>query len=513
MFCAAIAVAGSYSCAHAQTVRGTDDQTAFAVPRIALSNGSSVALPQPLAPGEAARIRQIFASQDSGALNEAVRETSRLDNTLLLGPILADRYLGGRSHPSAAELTDWLVEYGEQPDAPAIRALLGTVAPGVVPITDNPNLRSGLAPGLLQQDAVAAPRLRSQRGGSQPLLSAGLAAWRASGAQAAFGYFQAAYQAAPIASLRAAGAFWAARAAQREDDHSAAVVWLRRAAQEIDTFYGRIAARMLGPSIPCQPGQTLGPADIDALRTTPGGRRAFALLQVGQKPRAEAELRGLWADAGQDDALARPLALVARAIGLAGFAEELRTAVPDRSPPPVLYPAGGFIVDPSLVYALVHHESNFRAGAVSSDGASGLMQIKPNTARSVGGERASRLHDPAVNLALGQRYLVQLSEDETIDGDLIRLLAGYKQGLYAVKRWADNVDGQDDPLMFMEAIPQAGTRAFIQDILAWSWRYATALKLPTASLDALGAGRFPQLVVTDAQPAAGAACREATALR
>ena len=52
MFCVAIAVAESYSCAHAQTVRGTDDQTAFAVPRIALSNGSSVALPQPLTPGE-----------------------------------------------------------------------------------------------------------------------------------------------------------------------------------------------------------------------------------------------------------------------------------------------------------------------------------------------------------------------------------------------------------------------------------------------------------------------------
>ena len=119
---------------------------------------------------------------------------------------------------------------------------------------------------------------------------------------------------------------WAARAAQRQADLSGWVVWLRRAAQETDTFYGRIAGRMLGPSLACRPGDTLGTADIDALRATPEGRRAFALLQVGEKRRAEAEFRALWADGGQDANLARPLALLARAVGLPQFAAELRAA-------------------------------------------------------------------------------------------------------------------------------------------------------------------------------------------
>src|ERR1700730_85222 len=88
MFCAAIVVAGGYSCAQAQTVRGTDDQTAFGVARTALPGARTDALPHPLSPSEATRIRQIFALQAAGTITEAVRETGRLENPLLLGPIL-----------------------------------------------------------------------------------------------------------------------------------------------------------------------------------------------------------------------------------------------------------------------------------------------------------------------------------------------------------------------------------------------------------------------------------------
>jgi soluble lytic murein transglycosylase len=531
MFCAAIAVAGDYSCAHAQTLRGTDDQTAFGVPRVALSNAPGVALPQPLSPGEAARIRRIFALQAAGNISEAIRETGRLDTTLLLGPILADRYLGPWSHPGVAELNDWLAKYGDQPDAPAIRALRLRLEPDVTPARDdarddarNAPRRGGAVPVTLARTlfvqnrdaaaiAAAAPLLSrppSQRGSADPLFAGGLAAWRAGNATMAVSFFQAAYRAAPTPALRAAGAYWAARAAQREADHSASVVWLRRAAQETGTFYGRIAGRALGPSsTACLPGETLGVADIDALVATPEGRRAFALIEVGEKRRAEAELRALWADAGQDSALARPLALLAQAAGLPQFAWELRAftlPAPDGPLPPQLHPAGGFVIDPSLIYALVHHESNFRPAAVSHSGAAGLMQIKPATARGVGsdgslaGVHVTSLHDPAVNLAVGQRYLLQLSRDGSIDDNLMRVLAGYAQGLFGMKYWADSVNDQGDPLLFLEAIPNPATRGFIEDILAWSWHYAAILKLPAASLDALASGHFPRLVRTGAQP-------------
>ena len=122
MFYAAIAVVGGYSIAHAQTMRGTDDQAAFAVPRLALGTTAEVALPQPLAPSEAARIRRIFALQAKGDIADAARDTSELDSRLLLGAILADRYLGDWMRATPAELTGWLDQFGDQPDAPDIRA-------------------------------------------------------------------------------------------------------------------------------------------------------------------------------------------------------------------------------------------------------------------------------------------------------------------------------------------------------------------------------------------------------
>ncbi|HUB13448.1 MAG TPA: transglycosylase SLT domain-containing protein [Acetobacteraceae bacterium] len=506
-------------------MRGTDDQTAFAVPRVALGTTAEVALPQPLAPSEAARIRHIFALQARGDLTGAIHETDRLDDHLLLGAILADRYLGGWMHPTAAALTDWLARYGDQPEAADIRALRERIAPDIVALvpTGRPLPRARRSPVLAATSAItlfrlnrdaeavaaAAPLLSrpaSQPGSGDALFAGGLAAWRLDDMPSALSFFDAAWRAAPTMPSRAADAFWAARAAQRQADRATSIVWLRRAAAEHDSFYGRIAARALRPASVCTGFATLGPADIDALVAIPAGRRAFALLQVGEKRRAEAEFRTLWADSGGNAALGQTLLAVARAVGLTELGAELQGAAyaASRGPaPPDLHPIGGFVIDPALVYALVHHESDFHPGAVSRDGAVGLMQIKPasawtvNGARALAGMRTARLHDPAVNVAIGQRYLLLLADDGAIEGNLIRLLAAYKQGPFELRRWADHVNAAGDPLLFLEAMPNPATRGFVEDVLAWSWRYAAALHLPAASLDALAADRFPRLMRSD----------------
>ena len=142
----------------------------------------------------------------------------------------------------------------------------------------------------------------------------GLAALRLGQGHAA-ALFEAAYRTAETTALRAAGAFWAARVAQRGGDRGKFAVWMRRAALEDDTFYGLIARRALGPAVACVPSETLGNADIEALLATPQGRRAFALLQVGEKRLAEAELRALWVDTAQDGVFDRSIVLAARAVG------------------------------------------------------------------------------------------------------------------------------------------------------------------------------------------------------
>ena len=528
MLCAVLSALGSYSVAHAQRPGNADDQTALAVPRIGMRGAAGIGLPQPLPPSDAARIRKIFTLQDGNSAAEAARETDRLENSLLLGSILADRYLHGSYRPTPPELTTWLTRFGDQPEAPAVRALLERLAPEAAApagLADGASTRAAkgarhaVAPSQIRSlfvqnhddEVLAAARPLLSRptadaATSEGLFVAGLAAVRLDQADIARGFFQTAYRSTSIASLRAASAFWMGRVEERQRDRGAFAVWMRRAALESDTFYGHVARRALGPPISCLPGDTIGNADIEALSATPQGSRAFALLQVGQKRYAEAELRALWLDTAQDGAFDRPLLLVAHAVGftqLASDIEQIGATVerqPDEASLPRLRPAGGFVVDPPLVYALVRHELNFHPAAVSASGARGLMQLMPRTARAVAGSEAAKLHDPAVNLAIGQQYLLVLSDDEAIDGDLIRLLAGYGQGQGGIRKWVDLVHDHGDPLLFLEAIPNPGTRHFIEDSLVYSWHYASMMRLPAVSLDALAAGHYPRLIRVSGKP-------------
>src|SRR5487761_2331216 len=117
---------------------GGGDQTAMAIPRIGAVDGRSgspasgggyAAFPRPLSPSDAARIRRIFADQAAGRMTAAAALTGALEHTLLLGTILADRYLGLYHRSTPAELTAWLAAYPSQPDAPAIGALLARRLP------------------------------------------------------------------------------------------------------------------------------------------------------------------------------------------------------------------------------------------------------------------------------------------------------------------------------------------------------------------------------------------------
>ena len=90
---------------------------------------SGVAFPQPLRASDVALMRRIFAFQARGDIPDAIRSESGLDDPLLLGAVLADRYLGRYHRSTADELADWLARYGDQPEAPAIHALLLTRLP------------------------------------------------------------------------------------------------------------------------------------------------------------------------------------------------------------------------------------------------------------------------------------------------------------------------------------------------------------------------------------------------
>ncbi len=362
----------------------------------------------------------------------------------------------------------------------------------------------------------------------------GLAAWRSGRLDVAETLFEAASH-APLtpASVRAGAAFWAARAHLRLGDATAYRPWLQRAAAAPGTFYGMLARQRLGEAgqgplrlvslsgmAEPQPGNeigsgraTLSEIDVDAVAATPAGRRAFALLQVDEPARAEATLRRLWPSVQNDMALCRSIQLVSEAAGLTTLSSQLAGILQSRDgqprdearfPVPRLSPHHGFTVNPALVYALTRLESNFDPTAVSGAGAHGLMQIMPVTAGFVLGEPGrfsdslASLQNPALNLEIGQRYLAYLSNQNGVNGDLVRLLASYNAGPGAVGRWAGATGDTSDPLLFIESLPSDETRNYVRRAFTYLWVYADRLDLPAPSLVALATGAWPKFADEEA---------------
>ena len=64
----------------------------------------------------------------------------------------------------------------------------------------------------------------------------------------------------------------------------------------------------------------------------------------------------------------------------------------------------------SLALAVAHAESNYNAGAESSKGARGVMQVMPATAVGEYGIHPDLLWDPRINIRLGLHFLGRLLE-------------------------------------------------------------------------------------------------------
>jgi soluble lytic murein transglycosylase-like protein len=87
-------------------------------------------------------------------------------------------------------------------------------------------------------------------------------------------------------------------------------------------------------------------------------------------------------------------------------------------------------LDPALLKAMAHAESNFSPLAVSHAGAKGIMQLMDATARQLGVKDS---FDPAQNIDGGARFLRQLLD--RYDGNELLAVAAYNAGPGAIERW------------------------------------------------------------------------------
>ena len=137
----------------------------------------------------------------------------------------------------------------------------------------------------------------------------------------------------------------------------------------------------------------------------------------------------------------------------------------------------------ALVLGLSRQESEFDPRAVSGAGARGLMQLMPATAKIVARrhklpyDRNRLLDDPGYNLTLGGAHLGDLAK--RYKGSYIMALAAYNAGPSRVTKWVresgDPRLADVDPIDWVELIPFAETRNYVQRVLENTQIYRTRL--------------------------------------
>jgi soluble lytic murein transglycosylase-like protein len=123
----------------------------------------------------------------------------------------------------------------------------------------------------------------------------------------------------------------------------------------------------------------------------------------------------------------------------------------------------GTRISPALVLAVIAVESGGNAAAVSGAGASGLMQLMPDTAARFGVTEAT---DPVQNIKGGVAYLDWLMGQ--FGEDAVLALAGYNAGEGAVRKNGG-------------VPPYAETRGYVPKVLA-AWQVARGLCITPPAL-------------------------------
>ena len=318
----------------------------------------------------------------------------------------------------------------------------------------------------------------------------------------------------PIVLARAN--YWRGRAAEAAGDDAAMRASYQAAAQYGTAYYGQLARARLGyERIELRPPQPLpdpsyGPAPSDELV-----RAADMLYALGERDTVlsfMSDFAEQSADAASLNALGE---LTARRNDARAMLALGKTALARGQPldhyafPDIGVPAHtqvGPEIEASVVYSVARTESAFDQNDKSPAMAVGLMQVTPaagrDTAKRVGVayDWDKMVSDPVYNTQMGAAELSALLREYR--GCHIMTFAGYNAGRGRVQQWVkkygDPRDAKVDPVDWVERIPFAETRNYVQRVMENLQVYRVRLG---ARLTAVVKG----------EPAAGVR-REATAL-
>ncbi|WP_439633746.1 lytic transglycosylase domain-containing protein [Glycocaulis sp.] len=305
--------------------------------------------------------------------------------------------------------------------------------------------------------------------------------------------------------------YWQGRAAEAAGNAVLARDRFMAAAQHATTYYGQLAILALGGAaaeldLPADPviteadraafnnrDQVLALRMLGELNQTFLFRTFAAHLEGRMETPAE---QAMLADIALDYLRLRESVRAAKAGRMQGM------ILAERAYPVIDVPADAPVrADPALTLSVIRQETEFDARAVSGAGARGMMQMMPATARQTARQLGLPYEfewltdDPDYNMRLGMAHLQEVVDD--YDGSLVMALAAYNAGGGRVRRWVQEYGdprfGAIDPIDWVESLPFAETRNYVQRVIenlqVYRARRAGHTAVPLAiERDMVGAG-------------------------
>lgn len=286
--------------------------------------------------------------------------------------------------------------------------------------------------------------------------------------------------------------YWRGRAYKELRDVPKANAMLVPLARE-HTYYGLLAEEELG-SVLNERTTNYAPSEVEvsAIKNQPAMQRALELDRLGFRWESRAE----WAWGIKDYDDKQMLAASELALRQNWYDVAINTAEKTkymhnfalRYPAPYRETVRNFCkengLDEAWVYGLTRQESRFVSYAKSGVGASGLMQVMPNTASWVAKKmgitnyKHQMIDQTDTNIRLGTFYLRYTLD--LMSGQAAMATAAYNAGPGRAKKWAPK-----QPLegaIYTETIPVLETRQYVQKVLANSCFYAHRLGAKTQTL-------------------------------
>ncbi len=276
--------------------------------------------------------------------------------------------------------------------------------------------------------------------------------------------------------------YWKARAFKAQGKTAQANTILAPLSLERN-FYGQLANEELGAAIGGLPASYKPSADeIKAIGSLPAIQRALKLRELNL--RFEAIKEWNWAIRNYEDRhllaaaeLAQRNEWYERAISTADKTVHLHD-FDLRYPSPYRNLMTNYTrqweLDEAWVYGLIRQESRFVVQAKSGVGASGLMQVMPNTAKWIAKrlglkDRHQVLNDKMdQNIEFGTYYMRYVLNK--LDGQPVLATAAYNAGPIRANRWRDlkSLEGA----VYTESIPFSETRDYVKKVMSNAMYYA-----------------------------------------